>query len=143
MARYLYIRGAFAQKLLSMVLHRYYHTEQHQIFVPYIFQTRDAAYFLHTEHGLADHPYMVDLDVGEFGDGGRLEQTGIIQPGAVECQKIQLAALQGGQAAAVDGGVPVQQQIAQLGHSGKDRETGIGEHTVLHAEVGETIPHFV
>ena len=48
---------------------------------------------------------MVDLDVGELGDGDRLEQTGIVQPGAVERQKVQLAALQGGQAAAVDGGV--------------------------------------
>ena len=37
---------------------------------------------------------------------------GIVQPGAVERQKVQLAALQGGQAAAVDGGVAVQHQIA-------------------------------
>ena len=76
--------------------------------------------------------------MGELGDGGRLEQTGIIQPGAVECQKVQLAALQGGQAAAVDGGVAVQQQIAQLGHSGKNGETGISERTVLHAEIHHT-----
>lgn len=55
---------------------------------------------------------MVNLDVGEFGDGGCLEQTGIIQPGAVKGQKIQLAALQGGQAPAVNGGIAVQQQIA-------------------------------
>ena len=76
---------------------------------------------------------MVDLDVGELGNGGRLEQTGIVQPGAVERQKVQLAALQGGQAAAVDGGVAVQQQIAQLGHSEKNGETGISERAVLHA----------
>ena len=79
---------------------------------------------------------MVDLDVGELGDGSRLEQTGIIQPGPVKGQKVQLAALQGGQAAAVNGGVVVQQQIAQLGHSGKNGETGVSERTVLHAEVG-------
>ena len=78
---------------------------------------------------------MVDLDVGELGDGGRLEQTGIIQPGAVEGEKVQLAALQGGQAAAVDGGVAVQQKIAQFGHSGENRETGVGEGAVLHAEI--------
>ena len=40
---------------------------------------------------------MVDLDVGEFGNSGCLEQPGIIQPGAVEGEKVQLAALQGGQ----------------------------------------------
>ena len=79
---------------------------------------------------------MVDLDVGELGDGGRLEQTGIIQLGTVERQKVQLTALQSGQTAAVDGGVTVQQQITQLGHSGKNGETGVSERTVLHAEVG-------
>ena len=79
---------------------------------------------------------MVDLDVGELGDGSRLEQTGIIQPGPVKGQKVQLAALQGGQAAAVNGGVAVQQQIAQLGHSRKNGKAGVGERTVLHAEVG-------
>ena len=79
---------------------------------------------------------MVDLDVGELGNGGRLEQTGIVQPGAVEGQKVQFAALQSGQAAAVDPGVTVQQQIAQPGHGGKDGETGVGERPVLHAEVG-------
>ena len=79
---------------------------------------------------------MVDLDVGELGNGGRLEQTGVVQPGAVEGEKVQLAALQGGQTAAVDGGVAVQQQIAQLGHSRKNGKAGVGERTVLHAEVG-------
>ena len=74
--------------------------------------------------------------MGELGNGGRLEKTGIIQSGAVERQKVQLAALQGGQAATMDGGVAVQQQIAQLEHSGKDGKTGIGERTVLHSEVG-------
>ena len=78
---------------------------------------------------------MVDLDVGELGNGGRLEQTGVVQPGAVEGEKVQLAALQGGQTAAVDGGVAVQQQIAQLGHSEKNGETGVSECAVFHAEV--------
>ena len=36
----------------------------------------------------------------------------------------------------MDGGIAVQQQIAQLGHSGKNGETGVSERTVLHAEVG-------
>ena len=88
------------------------------------------------QQALVCHSGMVDLNVGELGNGGRLEQTGIVQPGAVECQKIQLTALQGGQAAAMDGGVAVQQQIAQLGHSGKDGKTGVSEGAVLHAEVG-------
>ena len=35
----------------------------------------------------------------------------------------------------MDGGVAVQQQIAQLGHGGKDGETGVGESAVLHTEV--------
>ena len=64
------------------------------------------------QQALVCHSGMVNLDVGEFGDGGCLEQTGIIQPGAVKGQKIQLAALQGGQAPAVNGGIAVQQQIA-------------------------------
>ena len=55
----------------------------------------------------------------------RQEQSGIIQPGAVESEKVQLAALQGRQAAAVDGGVAVQQKIAQFGHSGENRETAV------------------
>ncbi|WP_211225401.1 hypothetical protein [Atopobium fossor] len=55
---------------------------------------------------------MVNLDVGELGDGGCLEQTGIIQPGMVKGQKIQPAALQGGKATAVDVGVAIQQQIS-------------------------------
>ena len=76
----------------------------------------DAAVAGDGQQALVCHSGMVDLNVGELGDGGRLEQTGIIQPGAVEGQKVQLAALQGRQAAAVDGGVAVQQQIAQLGH---------------------------
>ena len=79
---------------------------------------------------------MVDLDVGEPGDGGRLEQSGVVQPGAVERQQVYFTLPQGGQAAAVDSGVAIQQQIAQLGHSGKDGKTGIGERTVLHSEVG-------
>ena len=43
---------------------------------------------------------------------------------------------QGGQSAAVDPGVAVQQQIAQLGHGGKNRETSVSERPVLHAKVG-------
>ena len=78
---------------------------------------------------------MVDLDVGELGDGGCLEQPAVVQPGAVEGQKIQLAVLQGGQAAAVDGGVAVQQQIAQLGHGRKNGKTGVGEGGVFHTKV--------
>ena len=78
----------------------------------------DAVVASDGQQALLGNGGMVDLDVGELGDGGRLEQTGIIQPGAVECQKVQLAALQGGQAAAVDGGVAGQQQLAQLGPSG-------------------------
>ena len=98
----------------------------------------DAAVAGDGQQALIGNGGMVDLDVGEFGDGGCSKQTGIIHPGAVECQKVQLAALQGGQAAAADSGVAVQQQIAQLGHSGKDRETGISECAVLHAEVDHT-----
>ena len=78
---------------------------------------------------------MVHLDVGELGDGGRLKQPSIVQSGAVEGQKVQLAALQGGQAAAVDSGVAVQNQIAQLGHGGKDRKAGVGEGAVLYTEI--------
>ena len=78
---------------------------------------------------------MVHLDVGELGDGGRLKQPGIVQPGAVEGQKVQLAALQGGQAAAVDSGVAVQKQIAQLGHGGKDRKAGVCERALLHTDI--------
>jgi len=33
------------------------------------------------------------------------------------------------------GGIAVQQQIAQLGHGGKDGETGVSERTVLHAKI--------
>ena len=55
---------------------------------------------------------MVDMDMGEFGYGGGLNQSGIIQACAIECQKIQLAALQSGQTATVNGDVTVQQQIA-------------------------------
>ena len=44
--------------------------------------------------------------------------------------------MQSGQTAAVDGGITVQQQITQLGHSGKNGKAGVGERTVLHAEVG-------
>ena len=58
------------------------------------------------QQALVCHSGMVDLDVGELGDGGRLKQPSIVQSGAVEGQKVQLAALQGGQAAAVDSGVP-------------------------------------
>ena len=65
-----------------------------------------------------------------------MEQPGIIQPGVVKGQQVQLTASQGGQATSVDPGVPGQQQDAQLGHGGKNRETGVGERTVLHAEVG-------
>ena len=57
------------------------------------------------------------------------------QPGAVEGKKIYFTFPQGGQAAAVDGGVAVQQQIAQLGHGGKDGKTGIRECAVLHTEI--------
>lgn len=64
-------------------------------------------------------PLFPDALVGELGNGCRLEPPCVVQPGAVERQQIQLAALQGSQAAAVDGGVAVQKQIAQLGHSGK------------------------
>ena len=35
--------------------------------------------------------------MGELGDGGCLEQTGIIQPSVVKGQQVQLTALQGGQ----------------------------------------------
>ena len=72
----------------------------------------DAAVAGDGQQALIGNGGMVDLDVGEFGDGGRLEKTGIVQPGAVESDKVQLAALQGGQTAAVDGGIAVQQQIA-------------------------------
>ena len=96
----------------------------------------DAAAACDGQQALVSNSGVVDLDVGELGDGGRLEQAGIIQPGAVEGQKIQFAALQGRQAAAVDSDVAVQQQIAQLGHGGKDGEAGIGERPVLHAKVG-------
>ena len=78
---------------------------------------------------------MVDLDVGELGNRGCLEQSGIVQPGAVEGQKVQLAVLERGQAVTVDGGIAVQQQIAQLRHGGKGGEAGVGERPVLHAEV--------
>ena len=93
----------------------------------------DAVVASDGQQALIGNGGMVYLDVGELGNGGRLEQTSIIQPGAVESDKILLAALQGGQTAAVDGGIAVQQQIAQLGHSGKNRETGVGERAVLHA----------
>ena len=44
---------------------------------------------------------VVDLDVGELGDGGRLEKAVIIQPGVVQGQEVDLAIPQGGQAAAM------------------------------------------
>ena len=81
---------------------------------------------------------MVDLDMGELGDGGRLEQTGVVQPGPIKGQKVQLAAVQGGQAAAVNGRIAVQQQIAKFGHGVKDGETGVSEGAVLYAEVSHT-----
>ena len=84
---------------------------------------------------LVSNGSVVDPDMGELGDGSRLEQAGIIQPGAVKGQQVQLAALQGGQAASDDPGVPGQQQDAQLGHGGKNGETGVSERAVLHAEV--------
>ena len=34
------------------------------------------------QQALVGNGGVVDLDVGELGDGGRLEQAGIIQPGA-------------------------------------------------------------
>ena len=74
-----------------------------------------------SQQSIISNSSVVDPDMRELGDGGCLEQTGIIQPGTVERQKVQLAALQSGQTAAVDGGVTVQQQITQLGHSGKKR----------------------
>ena len=89
-----------------------------------------------SQQSIISNSSVVNPDMGKLGDGGCLDQTGIIQPCAAECQKIQLAALQGGQTAAADGGVTVQQQMTQLGHSRKNRETGVGKRTVLHAEVG-------
>ena len=56
----------------------------------------------------------------------------------VKGQQVQLTALQGEQAASVDSGVPGQQQDAQLGHGGKNGETGVGKGAVLHAEVDHT-----
>ena len=43
--------------------------------------------------------------------------------------------MQGGQAAAVDSGVAVQKQIAQLGHGGKDRKAGVCERALLHTDI--------
>ena len=88
------------------------------------------------QQALVGNGGMVDLDVGELGNGSCLEQTGIVQSGAVECQKIKFTALQGGQAAAIDPGVAVQQQIAQLWHGGKDGEASIGKSAILHAQIG-------
>ena len=95
----------------------------------------DAVVTGDSQQALIGNSGMVDLDVGEFGDRGCLEQTGIIQPGVVEGQKVQLTALQGRQAAAVDGSVAIQQQVAQLRHGGKDCEAGVGESTVFHAQI--------
>ena len=50
----------------------------------------------------------------------------LLAPFAGHKSMVQLTALQGGQAASVDSGVPGQQQDAQLGHGGKNGETGIG-----------------
>ena len=55
---------------------------------------------------------VVELDVGELGDRCRLEQPGIVQPGAVEGKKIYFTFPQGGEAAAVDSDVAIQQQVA-------------------------------
>ena len=80
-----------------------------------------------SQQSIISNSSVVNPDMRELGDGGCLEQTGIIQPGVVKGQQVQLTALQGGQAAAVDPGVPGQQQDAQLGHGGKNWETGVGE----------------
>ena len=88
-----------------------------------------------SQQSIISNSSVVNPDMGELGDGGCLEQTGIIQPSVVKGQQVQLTALQGGQAAAVDPGVPGQQQDAQLGHGGKNGETGVGEGAVFHAEV--------
>lgn len=72
-----------------------------------------------SQQSIISNSSVVDPDMRELGDGGCLEQTGIIQPSVVKGQQVQLTALQGGQAAAVDPGVPGQQQDAQLGHGGK------------------------
>ena len=66
-----------------------------------------------SQQSIISNSSVVDPDMRELGDGGCLEQTGIIQPSVVKGQQVQLTALQGGQAAAVDPGVPGQQQDAQ------------------------------
>ena len=66
------------------------------------------------QQSLVSNSSVVDPDMGELGDGGCLEQPGIIQPGVVKGQQVQLTASQGGQATSVDPGVPGQQQDCLL-----------------------------
>ena len=61
------------------------------------------------QQAIISNSSVVNPDMGELGDGGCLEQTGIIQPSVVKGQQVQLTALQGGQSASVDPGVPCQQ----------------------------------